>query len=61
MVISIRNVDAELRHDMERTAQMEELHRRETVYREAILANSAGFMEINLSRDEITTRIFDEE
>ncbi|MBQ1435433.1 MAG: isopeptide-forming domain-containing fimbrial protein, partial [Clostridia bacterium] len=55
------NVDAELRHDMERMAQMEELHRRETVYREAILANSAGFMEVNLSRDEITTRIFDEE
>ena len=59
VIISIRNVDEEIRHDMERLAEMEELHRRETVYREAILANSAGFMEVNLTKDQITTKIYD--
>jgi len=59
LVISIRNIDRELRHDMERLAQMEELHRRETIYREAILANAAGFMEVNLSKNQITGMIYD--
>ncbi len=59
LIISIRNVDRELRHDMERLAEMEELHRRETVYREAILANAAGFMEVNLSKNQIISKIYD--
>ena len=59
IVISIRNIDQELRHDLDRLAQVEELHRKEKVYREAILANSAGYMEVNLSKNQITTKIYD--
>ena len=59
VIISIRNIDQEIRHEMERLSEMEELHRRETVYREAILANSAGFMEVNLTKNQIVTKIYD--
>ena len=60
IVISIRNIDRELRHEMDHMAELEELLRREAIYREAILANAAGYMEVNLTRNIITSRICDQ-
>ena len=59
VVLGIRNVDQELRQDMEYMAELESLLRREKIYREAILANAAGYMEVNLTRNQITSRIYD--
>ncbi|MBQ8994864.1 MAG: histidine kinase [Oscillospiraceae bacterium] len=53
IVISIRNIDREIRQEMENLARMEEVHRKESVYREAILASSSGFMEIDLTKDRV--------
>ena len=58
-VLGIRNIDQELRHELQQTEALEELLRRESIYREAILANSAGYMEVNLSRNRITSKIYD--
>ena len=59
LILSIRNIDIEMRHEIKRISEMEELLRREKIYQKAILANSAGFMEVNLSENIITTKIYD--
>ena len=59
VILSIRNINTEIRQEQKRILEMEEMIRRESVYRDAILADAAGVMEINLTANRSETRIYD--
>ncbi|MGI6264227.1 MAG: sensor histidine kinase [Acutalibacteraceae bacterium] len=56
VIVGVRNIDMQMRHEKEYVDALETMLAKERTHMEAILTSASGYVEVNLTRDELVER-----